>query len=138
MDSLFGIKMSLLVVILLACCGVILLCLAFLGLRNRVMLKLGLRNIPRRRTQTALIVVGLMLGTLIISAAFGTGDTMTYSFRSLALDSLGEVDELIHTGGSMNLIGPEINIGGSSGSMFPRQITFFDQSRFTALSAQVA
>jgi putative ABC transport system permease protein len=138
MDSLFGIKMSLLVVILLASCGVILLGLVFLGLRNRVMLKLGLRNIPRRRTQTVLIVVGLMLGTLIISAAFGTGDTMTYSFRSLALDSLGEVDELIHTGGAMSLIGPEITIGDSTGSMYPRQITFFDQSRFTALSAQVA
>src|SRR3972149_2919721 len=101
MDSLFGIRMSLLAVILLASCGVILLFLVVLGLRNRVMLKLGLRNIPRRRTQTVLIVVGLMLGTLIISAAFGTGGPMSYSFRSLALDSLGEADVLIHTGGSM-------------------------------------
>ena len=138
MDSLFGIRMSLLAVILLASCGVILLCLVFLGLRNRVMLKLGLRNIPRRRTQTVLIVVGLMLGTLIISAAFGTGDTMTYSFRSLALDSLGEADELIHTGGSMSFIGPEIVIGDTSGSMYASQVNFFNQSRFTTLSAQVA
>ena len=46
MDSLFGIRMSLLAMILLASCGVILLCLVFLGFRNRVMLKLGLRNIP--------------------------------------------------------------------------------------------
>jgi len=138
MDSLFGIRMSLLAVILLASCGVILLCLVFLGLRNRVMLKLGLRNIPRRRTQTVLIVVGLMLGTLIISAAFGTGDTMTYSFRSLALDSLGEADVLIHTGGSMSLIGPNIVIGDSSESMYSGQVNFFNQSRFTTLSAQVA
>jgi putative ABC transport system permease protein len=138
MDSLFGIRMSLLAVILLASCGAILLGLVFLGLRNRVMLKLGLRNIPRRRTQTVLIVVGLMLGTLIISAAFGTGDTMTYSFRSLALDSLGEADILIHTGGPMSLIGPEIVIGDSSGSMYYGGINFFGQSRFTTLSAQVA
>jgi putative ABC transport system permease protein len=102
------------------------------------MLKLGLRNIPRRRTQTVLIVVGLMLGTLIISAAFGTGDTMTYSFRSLALDSLGEADVLIHTGGPMSLIGPAIVIGDSADSMNYGGITFFNQSRFTTLSDQVA
>jgi putative ABC transport system permease protein len=138
MDSLFGIRMSLLVEILLASCGVILLLLAVLGFRNRVMLKLGLRNIPRRQTQTALIVVGLMLGTLIISAAFGTGDTMTYSFRSLALDSLGEADELIHTGGSLSLIGPKIIIGDSSDLMYSDRIIFFDQSRFKTLSTQVA
>jgi putative ABC transport system permease protein len=138
MDSLFGIRMSLLAAILLISCGVILLGLVFLGLRNRVMLKLGLRNIPRRRTQTVLIVVGLMLGTLIISAAFGTGDTMTYSFRSMALDSLGETDELIHTGGSMSLIGPKIVIGNTSGEYYPSQINFFSQSRFTSLSAKVA
>ena len=138
MDSLFGIRMSLLAVILLASCGAILLCLVVLGMRNKVMLKLGLRNIPRRQTQTVLIVVGLMLGTLIISAAFGTGDTMTYSFRSLALDSLGEADELIHTGGSMSLIGPRIMIGNSSEQMYSGRVTFFNQSRFTTLSEQVA
>jgi putative ABC transport system permease protein len=138
MDSLFGIRMSLLTVILLASCGVILFCLVVLGLRNRVMLKLGLRNIPRRRTQTVLIVVGLMLGTLIISAAFGTGDTMTYSFRSLALDSLGEADVLVHTGGSMSLIGPSIMFGNSSDALNFNRVTFFSQSRYTTLSAQVA
>jgi putative ABC transport system permease protein len=137
-DSLFGIRMSLLVVILLASCGVILLLLVFLSLRNRVMLKLGLRNIPRRKTQTVLIVVGLMLGTLIISAAFGTGDTMTYSFRSLALDSLGQVDEIVSKGGSINLLQSGIVIGGSSGSMYPGWETYFKQSYFTYLSDQVA
>ena len=43
------------------------------------MFKLGVRNIPRRRAQTTLIVLGLMLSTVIISAAFTTGDTVDRS-----------------------------------------------------------
>ncbi len=40
-----------------------------LALRNRVFFKLGVRNVGRRRARTALIVVGLMLGTTIIASA---------------------------------------------------------------------
>ena len=95
MEEFFGlIAMDDLAIILLIAVGLILLLLFVLGWRNRVMMRLGLRNIPRRRAQTALIIFGLMLSTLIVAAAFGTGDTMTYSFRSLALDDLGEVDEV--------------------------------------------
>ena len=74
MEDFFGvISMDDLVIIMLVAVGLILLLLAVLGFRNRVMLKLGLRNIARRRAQTVLIVIGLMLSTLIIAAAFGTG-----------------------------------------------------------------
>ena len=72
--------------------------LAFIGLmawRSRVMLKLGLRNIPRRRAQTVLIIVGIMISTLIMAAAFGTGDTITFSIRKAAVDSLGTIDEIV-------------------------------------------
>ncbi len=141
MDSLFGIPMDSLAIGLLAASGLILLGLVILGWRNRVMVRLGLRNIPRRRTQTVLIVFGLMLSTLIVSAAFGTGDTMTYSFRAIALDQLGEADELINTGGAMSTLGPniEIDIGGSSGdTLGGGAITYFDIGRFESLSDQVA
>ena len=53
--------------------------LVVIYLRNRVLFRLGVRNIPRRRAQTTLIVLGLMLSTLIISAAFTTGDTVQRS-----------------------------------------------------------
>ena len=66
-----------------------------LALLNRIVLKIGLRNIPRRPAQTALIVVGLMLSTLIISSALGTGDTMNHSIRLGATKGLGEIDELL-------------------------------------------
>ena len=59
------------------------------------MARMGLRNIVRRRAQTVLIVVGLMLSTLIISAAFATGDTVGYSITNEIYSSLEEVDFVI-------------------------------------------
>jgi putative ABC transport system permease protein len=63
-----------------------------LALRNRVLVRLGVRNIPRRRARSALIVTGLMLGTTIIAAALVTGDTMSHTIRSSAISSLGQTD----------------------------------------------
>ena len=57
--------------------------------------KLGLRNVPRRRAQTILIVTGLMLSTLITSAALGTGDTIDHSITAATYDVLGHVDEIV-------------------------------------------
>ncbi len=75
--------------------GVILLFVAFIAWRNPVMFKTGLRNIPRRKAQTTLIIVGLMLSTVIITAAFGTGDTMTHSITNEVYTILGPVDEIV-------------------------------------------
>ena len=52
-----------------------------LALRNPVLVRLGVRNFGRRRGRTALIVLGLMLGTTIIAAALVTGDTMSHTIR---------------------------------------------------------
>ena len=54
-----------------------------------MMFRMGLRNIPRRGAQTALVVVGLMLSTLIITAAFTTGDTIDYSIAETTYDLYG-------------------------------------------------
>lgn len=95
MEELFGISMNSIMVVLLVLLGICLLSVAFIAWRRPVIFKLGVRNIPRRKAQTALIVIGLMLATLIISAALGTGDTLNNSVRSAAVDSLGPVDELV-------------------------------------------
>ena len=92
MDKLFGIPIDLLLTILLAVFGIGAALLAFSAVRNRVAFKMAARNILRRRAQTALIVLGLMLATLLFSASFVTGDTLTNSFRTMATASLGEVD----------------------------------------------
>jgi len=73
----------------------ILLYLALLWLRNPVLVKLGVRNIPRRPTQSVLIVIGLALSTIIIVSALSTGDTLTYSLRRQAVAAYGEVDEIL-------------------------------------------
>lgn len=70
-----------------------------LGFRNRVFVKMGLRNIPRRRARSALIVLGLMLATMIIASSLLTGDTMASAVRAATLRSLGPIDEAV-TGGT--------------------------------------
>ena len=95
MQELFGVSMNLLMVIMLAIFVVIMGTVIVMAWRNRVMLKLGLRNIPRRRGQTILIVVGSMLSAVIIAAAFGTGDTISFSIRSATIDGLGTIDEVL-------------------------------------------
>ena len=95
MEDLFGVKMDYIMLVLLV---VFLPCLAvigFMALRNRVMLKMALRNIPRRKAQSALIVAGIMISTLIMAASFGTGDTLTFSIRKAVVDGLGTIDEFV-------------------------------------------
>ncbi|MFN0155971.1 MAG: ABC transporter permease [Gaiella sp.] len=85
------------VAIAVACAGAALLVLA---LRNPILVRLGLRNVPRRRARTALIVTGLMLGTAIIAAALVTGDTMSHTVRSTAVRALGATDEVVAARGA--------------------------------------
>lgn len=96
MNTLFGISMTYIAAGCVAVTACILLFVAFIAWRNPVMFKNGLRNIPRRPAQTALIIVGLMLSTVIMTAAFGTGDTLTYSVSAEVYNILGPVDEVIH------------------------------------------
>ena len=95
METLFGVSMNILMYVLLGIVLTSTLILAALAVRNRIMLKMGLRPIPRRPGQTILIIIGVMLSTVIMAAAFGTGDTISFSIRSQAVDGLQEIDELI-------------------------------------------
>ena len=95
MEELFGVPMDTIMVVLLAMFLPVLAGIGVMAWRNRVMLKLGLRNIPRRKSQTALIIFGIMISTLIMAAAFGTGDSITYSIRKNAIGALGTIDEII-------------------------------------------
>ena len=95
MDALFGIPMNTIMIVLLALLAVSLGSVAYVALRNRIFFQMGLRNIPRRTAQTVLIVIGLMLSTLIISAAFATGDTVDHSISKQAFTLLGHSDETV-------------------------------------------
>jgi putative ABC transport system permease protein len=95
MSKLFGIPVGGLAAVLVLILAVVLAAVAVLALRNRVFLRLGVRNVRRRRGRSALIVVGLMLGTAIITAALATGDTMSHTIRSAAVSALGQTDEIV-------------------------------------------
>lgn len=116
MDNLFGISMNLIMYVLLGVLGLALSTVLYVVARNRVMFVIGVRNMPRRRSQTVLIIVGLMLSTLIISAAFTTGDTVNNSITSQAFSTLGEVDELV-----------QVSTRGSDDESFDDH-SFFDSS----------
>jgi putative ABC transport system permease protein len=95
MHEIFGLPMSTIMVVLLAVLTLFLFAITLIAWRWPVLFKLGVRNIPRRRALSTLIVVGLMLSTLIISAALGVGDTLEYSATSDVNRQLGHVDELV-------------------------------------------
>src|SRR5579859_7395506 len=95
MSKLFGIPVGSLAAVLAILLVVLVGAVAVLALRNRVFLRLGVRNLQRRRGRAALIVAGLMLGTTIITASFATGDTMSSSIRASAIAALGRTDEVV-------------------------------------------
>src|ERR1044072_9243469 len=105
MERVFGLPAQPLSIVLEALLALAIGAIAVLALRNPVFLKMGLRNIPRRRGRSALIVLGLMLGTTIIASALLTGDTMATSIRSTVIESLGSTDEIITAGTSASVVG---------------------------------
>jgi len=109
-SKLFGIPVGGLAAALVVILAVVLAAVAALALRNRVFLRLGVRNVGRRRGRSALIVVGLMLGTAIITAALATGDTMSHTIRSAAVSALGQTDEVVAAKG----VGASLSTGSDS------------------------
>lgn len=97
MESLFGIPIGPLTAALTGVFAVALAVTAIFAIRSPVVFKMAVRNIPRRRAQTVLIVLGLMLATLLFSASFATGDTLTRSFRAQAVQQLGLLDVLVYS-----------------------------------------
>ena len=95
MEKLFGVPLPVLMFVLTGIFLATMLVVIGMALRNPVMLKMGIRPISRRPGMTALIIIGVMLSTIIISAAFGTADTLTYSIRDIGINGLGTIDEII-------------------------------------------
>ena len=92
METLFGLEMRYIAAALLATLLILILAIGIIAIRNRFLIKLSLRNIPRRRTQSVLIIVGLMLSSTIVAASLAIGDTITASIRNAVLDGLGDTD----------------------------------------------
>jgi putative ABC transport system permease protein len=119
MQELFGIPVDALLVVLAIALAFALGILGILALRNPVFVKLGVRNLGRRRGRTALIIVGLMLGTTIVATALATGDTMSHTIRGTAVRTLGQTDELVSAKGT------ELSLGTGLGSA--TGVEYFDE-----------
>ena len=92
METLFGLQMQYIASGLTVTLLILILAIAVIAIRNRFLIKLSLRNIPRRRTQSILIIVGLMLSSTIVAASLAIGDTITASIRNAVLESVGDTD----------------------------------------------
>ena len=69
--------------------------------RTPHLLRIGLRNVPRRKLRTALVVFGLMLATTFVASAIAIDDTIVLAVKSVAVYNLGRIDEqVVRRGGS--------------------------------------
>lgn len=75
--------------------GVLLLVIAVIAVRNRVMRRMALRNVIRRPGEAALVVVGSLLGTAIIVGSFAVGDSLRQSAKADVYNVNGPVDEQV-------------------------------------------
>lgn len=73
------------------------------AVRMPATLRLAGRNVVRRRGEAALVVVGAMLGTAIITASAVTGDVIDASVASGADNSLGPIDVRMSGSGTTTL-----------------------------------
>ena len=129
MNELFGIPLDTLLVVLVVALAAAAAAIGVLALRNPVLVRLGVRNVGRRRGRSALIVVGLMLGTTIIAAALTTGDTMSHTIRATAIEALGATDEVISARGAAEDIPGELGAATGMG--------WFDEDAVEAVEAKV-
>src|SRR5439155_24006790 len=94
MRNLFGISQdALLLGLAVATTGVVAV-LALAAWRNPLLPRLAWRNLPRRPGFAVLITLGLTIGTVILSIAFTTGDTMSQSVRTIVSGVFGTADEV--------------------------------------------
>lgn len=137
--------------------GLILLGVTLIALRQPIIAKLGLRNIPRRPAQSALIVIGLTLSTLIIVSAFSLGDTLNRSVQRHAVNAYGTIDQVVSPAflGDLIALADEGTIDGDSEeaqilnsltagdlasviTLFENGLPGIDQSRYERLRDELA
>jgi len=79
--------------------SVIVLFLISIGMmaRDRITVRMSIRNFTRRKTNMAIVIAGLMIGTAMISGSLVTGDTLTNLFTRGAYNGYGYADEVVYT-----------------------------------------
>ena len=70
-EKVFGLPASILANSMLAILIIVSLIILFGAFRRFILVKMGTRNIPRRKGQSILIIIGLMLSSIIIATSLG-------------------------------------------------------------------
>src|SRR3989442_11076693 len=101
------------------------ICLAVLAWagRKRFPLRIGAGNFFRRKTQVAIVVAGLLIGTAIISSSLVIQTTFDFTVRAAVFPSLYAVDEVVYVaspnGGGVPFFAPS----GCNPAPKPRKIS---------------
>lgn len=78
--------------------GVVILLLA---LKMPLAARLGWRNALRHKRQTAVVVVGLLVGTAVVSASLTTGDSLETGLKQTSIAALGDMDVVVRVPGQL-------------------------------------
>src|SRR5207244_5858787 len=70
---------------------------------DRITVRMAVRNFTRRKTSMAIVIIGLMIGTAMISGALVTGDTLTELFTRGAYYGYGHADEVVYARNSTTI-----------------------------------
>jgi putative ABC transport system permease protein len=139
MQAILGVPMTTVVATVTAIFLTGLAALLVIAVRDRLLLRLALRNVPRRRVQSALIALGLALSTVIITTALNTGDTMSHTLRSLVAGTVGRADEIIvRPRRDARRIGFDNVQSVANGTFLTGTLQPFDQSEADRIQAALA
>jgi putative ABC transport system permease protein len=128
MSELLGVPTEQLTLVLSGVFAAGTLILAFLATSDRSSFRMAVRNIPRRPMQTALILLGLMLATVLFSAAFTTGNILTNSLRAQALENIGRVDVVVKAEQPESSGGVAFGPGAGGPPALETRERYFDES----------
>ncbi len=128
MRTLFGVSQNTLLIGLAATVVAVAAVLIIAAIRNPLLPRLAWRNMPRRPGFAALITLGLTLGTIILSSAFTTGDTMSQSVRTVVAGVLGSADEVLFIPSPAQRSGWDLAQSVASGSLLTGVVSYFPQA----------
>lgn len=78
--------------------GIVALAVGWQVIRRPVIRRLAWRDATRRPRETALVILGSLLGTALITGSFIVGDTLDSSIRASIRNQLGPIDEVVDVG----------------------------------------
>ncbi len=128
MHSIFGLSENALLLGVLTLVLAVAAILGWAAIRNPLLPKLALRNMPRRPGFAMLITLGLTIGTVILSSAFTTGDTMSQSVRTVVAGVLGTADEVLFIASPEQRSGWDLAQSIASGSLLTGVVSYFPDS----------